>query len=75
MRIIVDLTEPQIKALDALATASDVSRAALIRAAVATLLEKRGAAQRDEAFGLWKGARPDDGEDGLAYQEKLRAEW
>jgi predicted transcriptional regulator len=71
MRILVDIGEKQIHALDTLSKGVRRSRAALIRDAVGDYLARHRAQQPADAFGLW-----DDGKiDGLAYQEQLRGEW
>jgi predicted transcriptional regulator len=57
-----------------IAEAENVSRAALVRRAIADLLKARRANKSDAidaALGLWS----DREEDGLAYQERLRSEW
>lgn len=69
MRTIIELPEAQIKALTALCEREQVSRAALIREAVAEYLSARATSVPDQAFGLWRGR----GEDGLSYQERLRS--
>jgi metal-responsive CopG/Arc/MetJ family transcriptional regulator len=69
MRTIVDIPEPQIRALDALTRIDGVSRAELVRRAVALYL-RRHAKLSDDAFGSWTGIA-----DGLAYQRRLRDEW
>ena len=74
MRTLVDIPDDQIDELNKLAEREKVSRASLVRQAVADLLaakRKTGNAARDAAFGLWAGME----EDGLAYQERLRSEW
>ena len=71
MRTLVDVGEPQIRALDQLSRADKRSRAALIREAIDDYLAKRRGKHASEAFGLW-GKRKVDG---LAYQEKVRREW
>ena len=70
MRILVDLDEEAIAALDEMAAAAKQSRAALLRKVVAEHL-RASRPQPSEAFGLW-GKRKVDG---LAYQKKARAEW
>jgi len=71
MRTLVSIEESQIRKLDRLAARSGESRAALIRHAVREYLERQAPPAEAEAFGLWG-----EGEvDGLAYQERLRAEW
>jgi predicted transcriptional regulator len=72
MRILIDLTELQLKELDTLATRQERSRASVVRDAVdAYLSRKKSAAPSAESFGLWADA----GKDGLVYQEELRSEW
>ncbi len=71
MRILVDIGDTQILALDAMSKQGKRSRAALIRDAVGEYLSHRRPQQPNDAFGLWGEQKID----GLAYQEKLRAEW
>ena len=71
MRILVDLGDIQIQALDELSKKEKRSRAALIRQAIDDYLGKRHRGPESNAFGLW-GKRKVDG---LAYQEKVRREW
>jgi predicted transcriptional regulator len=71
VRTLIDLPDAQIQALAALCERVGQSRAALIREAVAEYLERQPAMSAEAAYGLW-GA---DAMDGLAYQEKARAEW
>ncbi len=71
MRISFDLEDKQINALDSMSKRVKRSRAALIREAVAEYLGRHRSANPVDAFGLWgKGEI-----DGLAYQDKIRAEW
>ncbi|EFG2587015.1 CopG family transcriptional regulator, partial [Escherichia coli] len=58
MRTLIDIEEKQITALDKLATKRNVSRAALVREAVARFLESNAVSTGDAAFGLW-GNRED----------------
>ncbi len=73
MRTIIDLPEDQLRALDAWRRPLGISRAEAVRRAVANLLEDEDRAREavDAAFGLWRDRAPD----GLAEQERLRAEW
>jgi len=74
MRTLIDLKEEELAALDAQAKRDGVSRAALMRQAIAEFLARVGRPEDDAGFGAWKnGSRP--AVDGLAYQEKLRREW
>lgn len=70
MRILVDIPDRQIKALMALCEVERLSRAELIRRAIAAYLEKKKPVEAD-AFGLWKANKTD----GMAYQEQVRSEW
>jgi len=71
MRILTEIGNTQLKALDELSKREKTSRAALIRHAVDDFIAKHHHECRDDAFGLWG----DKTIDGLAYQEKLRTEW
>ncbi len=74
MRIAVDIPADQLAELTGLAERERVSRASIIRRAIAVLLASKRRADGDAkaaAFGLWAGRE----EDGLAYQERLRSEW
>lgn len=70
MRTLVDVTSDQVKALAELCARVNQPRAALIREAITEYLD-RHQPPADEAFGLWGK----DAQDGLAYQDKVRAEW
>jgi Ribbon-helix-helix protein, copG family len=76
MRTIVDLPKEQIEALDTYAKAKGVSRAAVVREAVATYLpakKKKKVSFRDHpSFGSEKMPK---GFDSVEYVRKLRAEW
>jgi predicted transcriptional regulator len=71
MRILIDLPDTQIQSLAALCERVKQPRAAIIREAVAEYLERRSTKPADAAFGLW-GAETIDG---VAYQDRARAEW
>jgi metal-responsive CopG/Arc/MetJ family transcriptional regulator len=70
MRTLVDIPDAELKDLNALSELRRVSRAELIRQAVAGFLAQNKAGLED-SFGLWKGR----GVDGVDYQSKLRREW
>ncbi len=71
MRTLIDITELQVQALEDIARAEKLSRAAVIRAAIDEYVQRRHRVDISDAFGLWgKG-----GMDGLSYQEKVRSEW
>ena len=71
MRALIDMSDAQVEALDALAKRVRRPRAALIRAAIDDYLDRHRREQVEDGFGLW-GRRKVDG---LAYQEKARREW
>jgi predicted transcriptional regulator len=73
MRTLVDIPDDQIAELTRLAEQEKVSRAALVREAIADLLVKKQPPSCD-AIAAAFGIRPDM-EDGLTYQERLRSEW
>ena len=70
MRTLVDLPESQLTKLTAISKARKLSRAEVIRQAIATFIETQPVRPEDAAFGIWKG-----GEDGVEYQRRLRDEW
>ena len=75
MRTIIDLPEYQVDALRLLEKRKNVSRAELIRQAVAQYVVRN--AEATEAFGAWKSKAPilKTAMNGVAVQKKLRAEW
>jgi hypothetical protein len=70
VRILVDLPETELEQLNALSRERRVSRAELIRRAVAGYLAQNRTGL-EESFGLWKKK----GVGGMRYQERLRSEW
>ena len=70
-RTIVDIPDEQVVALDRLRSKQHVSRANLIREAIASYLTTHHAGLAEEAFGLYLG-KPVDA---LSYQRKIRSEW
>jgi len=70
MRTLVDIPDRQIKDLTAICEAEKVSRAEVIRQAIAAYIEKKKPAAV-EIFGLWRDRKTD----GLVYQEQVRSEW
>jgi len=69
-RIFVDLPQPCVEELNAIAAAEKLSRAEVIRRALAAYVKQHRPAVGD-AFGIWK----DRGVDGVSYQEEVRSEW
>jgi hypothetical protein len=70
MRTLVDIPEPQLAKLAAISKARRLSRAEVIRQAIATYIETQPIRPEDAAFGIWKGV-----EDGVEYQRRLRDQW
>ena len=70
MRTIVEIPDEQVPVVAKQCKRESISRAELIRRAIALYLRHRGQ-QSAEIFGLWK----DRGLDGVEYQRALRAEW
>ena len=66
----VDIPEDELEELNSLSRSRKVSRAELIRQAVAGFLAENRTGIED-SFGIWKQR----GVDGVEYQEKLRREW
>ncbi len=74
MRTLIDLKDDEIAALDEQAKREGVSRASLMRRAIAEFLGRSRRSDADAGFGAWKKASRAP-IDGLAQQEKLRREW
>lgn len=70
MRFLADLSDDDVQWLDALAAEQGVSRAELVRRAVAAYRAEVSGDAIDNGFGLWRGR--DDIGDGLTYQRRLR---
>ena len=71
MRILADIPDDDLQLLNRMSALEGVSRAELVRRAVAAALEAHRVAERVDAFGLWGDAPVD----GLAYQDRVRSEW
>jgi len=71
MRTIVDLPDEQIQVLKELSKESHLSRAELVRRAIAEYLQHHHCDQAEDAFGIWRHKA----RDGLDYQSELRNEW
>lgn len=75
MRAIIEIPEKQISDLALIAKTKKLPRAEIIRQAIAVYIasNKPSAAP---AFGLWaKHSAKNQLQDGMQYQEKVRAEW
>lgn len=72
MRTIIELPNDLLKTLDQVAKGHSLSRAEVIRRAIALYLKQEAPAmEQEDAFGLWRGRDLD----ALAYEDSLRAEW
>ncbi len=71
MRTIIELREEQVRQLADVCRREGVSRAEVIRRAVANYLDARHVGDREDAFGIWR----DHNVDGLRYERRLRREW
>jgi hypothetical protein len=75
MRTIVNLPREQIEALDRFGKSQGVSRAEVVRQAVAAFLpakKKKSSFRNHPAFGSWKEPK---GFNSVEHVRKLRAEW
>lgn len=70
MRFLADIPEEDLQWLDAEAAGQGVSRAELVRRAVAAYRAEASADAIDRAFGIWKDR--DEVGDGLKFQRRLR---
>jgi metal-responsive CopG/Arc/MetJ family transcriptional regulator len=72
MRALIDIPKDVIKHLDALARSRQLSRAEIVRRAIAMYLAaQQHPHEREEVFGLWK----DRTGDSLDDEDRLRSEW
>ncbi len=73
LRILADVTEDQLQALEFLAQQQAVSRAEVIRRAIAAYVTENGPPV-SSFFGAWRTGEREP-EDGLAFQDRMRGEW
>lgn len=71
MRTIIDLPDDQLEALGEICAQKKVSRAAVIRQAVAGYIQQSKADTSENAFGLWKKKNIN----ALKHEDKIRTEW
>ncbi len=71
MRTLVDIPEEDIELLNNVVRKLEISRAEFIRRAISSSLTPHREKMTNEAFGSWANLA----EDGITYQERLRAEW
>ena len=70
MRLLIDISDQQIKDLTGIGETEKMSLAELIRQAIAAYLEKKRP-KTIKAFGVWKDCKVG----GVIYQEQSRSEW
>lgn len=73
MRALIEIPERQIDELTIICQAKKLSRSEAIRQAIAYYVANNKPSS-SQAFGLWTADNKAQ-KDGLAYQEKVRAEW
>ncbi|MCZ6914833.1 MAG: ribbon-helix-helix protein, CopG family [Rickettsia endosymbiont of Ixodes persulcatus] len=72
MRTLVDIPDKYLNALAEIGKREKLSRAAVVREAIAIYVAKHQSKKSpDDAFGLWGKKKID----GLKYQRKIRSEW
>ena len=71
MRILVDVPQSDLALMDKAARKRSISRAEFIRQAISASLTPLRHKMDHSAFGAWS----DFPEDGLAYQQRMRAGW
>lgn len=71
MRTTIELPDEHLQLLGEICRREGVSRAEVVRRAVADYLEARQQQDQDGAFGIWR----DRNAEGLAYERQLRREW
>ena len=71
MRTVIELPDEQLRQLADVCRREGVSRAEVIRRAVADYLDARQVRDGDDVFGLWR----DRNLDGLQYERRRRREW
>jgi Ribbon-helix-helix protein, copG family len=70
MRTLIDIPDSQLADLALLCDSRQQSRAEVVRQAISAFIAAQSRPNAAQAFGSW-GA----GEDGVAYQQRLRGEW
>lgn len=73
MRFLADLSDEDVKWLDALAAEQGKSRAAVLREAVSSYRTEQSKQGIERFFGLW--ARHGSAVDGLDYERGMRGDW
>jgi hypothetical protein len=75
MRMLVDIPDASLDVLNAMAQEKGAPLAELVGNAVAEYVRVHGKKRTGEGIAKSAGLWGKDFEDGLAYQERLRAEW
>jgi hypothetical protein len=71
MRTLIDIPEQYLQDLTTLGQQEKLSRAELVRRAIAAYLSDHKPQTALHGFGLWK----DTAVDGVEYQQAMRSEW
>ncbi len=71
MRTLVDIPDQQMGQLAKICKNENLSRAAVVREAIAVYIVEHQSRKPIDAFGLWGKKKTD----GLKYQRKIRSEW
>ncbi len=71
MRTIIEIPKGTLETLKEICREEKISRAEAIRRAITLYLRGRAPKKAANVFGLWRGRA----EEGLAYEDRLRAEW
>ena len=71
MKVLIELPEDWVKALDQIASRKQVARVDVIRLGIQKTIDLESDAAFKAAFGAWK----DEKIDGLRFQRELREEW
>ena len=71
MRTIIQLPDDQAQQLAEVSRNQGISRAEAVRRALVRYLAEHRRGRQEDVFGMWRGR----GEEGLAYERRLRKEW
>ena len=70
-KILIDLPQDDVSALDDIAQKKKVSRAEIIRRAIEIAIQTESASGFKQAFGAWNHKKLQ----GVSFQRKMRKEW
>ncbi len=71
MRLLIEISETDINALDAIAQERGLLRPAVVREAISDYLARHRSTDQSDGFGSWKSGI----KDGLTLQNEVRDEW